>query len=159
MRMVQTHIDLFIFSALDRNRVRKHWISLLKAYYSGIYSKSSSLSAPSSWNQHFRGIFAGFTLPTFLPLVRAFMDDMSLMLSFVAEPKDLLSCCTSALTWAGMSYRVDKFHSIVIIKGRSINSTPFRLDRLHLQTFSTIYHASIPNLSWKKSCFQVWNYR
>lgn len=63
MRMVQSHIDLFIFSALDRNRVRKHWISLLKAYYSGIYSKSSSSSAPSSWNQHFRGIFAGFTLP------------------------------------------------------------------------------------------------
>ena len=37
-----------IFFALERYGVHEHWISLIKAYYSGIYSKSFSSSAPSS---------------------------------------------------------------------------------------------------------------
>ena len=37
-----------IFSALEKYGVDKHWISLIKAYYSGIYSKSFSSSASSS---------------------------------------------------------------------------------------------------------------
>ena len=132
------------FFALERYCVHEHWISLIKAYYSGIYSKSFSSSAPSSWHQHFKGIFAGCTLsiilflaginviivyvillkaPPFLysgkvslPLVRAFMDDRSLMSSSVPGAYDLLSRCTTALGGAGMSYRAHKSCSIVIIK-------------------------------------------
>ena len=37
-----------IFSALEKYGVDKHWISLIKADYSGIYSKSFSSSASSS---------------------------------------------------------------------------------------------------------------
>ena len=62
---------------------------------------------------------------SFHALIRAFMDDMSLMSSFVAGAKDLLWPCTTALTWAGMSYSVHKSRSIVIIKGRSMKSTTF----------------------------------
>ena len=121
-----------IFFALERYSVHEHWISLIKAYYSGIYSKSFSSSAPSSWHQHFKGIFAGCTLsiilflaginviieyailskaPPFiysgkvsLSLVKAFMDDMSLM--------------SSSVPGASMSYRAHKSRSTVIIKGR-----------------------------------------
>ena len=55
-----------IFFALERYGVHEHWISLIKAYYSGIYSKSFSFSVPSSWYQHFKGIFAGCTLSIIL---------------------------------------------------------------------------------------------
>ena len=39
----------FISFALKRYGVHKHWISFIKAYYSGIYSKLCSSPAPSSW--------------------------------------------------------------------------------------------------------------
>ena len=48
------------------------------------------------------------------PLVRAFMDDMSLVSSFAAEAKDLVSRCTIALIWVDMSYRAQKSCSTVI---------------------------------------------
>ena len=55
-----------LFFALERYGVYPHWISLIKIYYSGIYSRSFSQSAPSSWHQHFKGIFAGCTLSIIL---------------------------------------------------------------------------------------------
>ena len=55
-----------LFFALERYGVDPHWISLIKIYYSGIYSRSFSQSAPSSWHQHFKGIFAGCTLSIIL---------------------------------------------------------------------------------------------
>ena len=66
MLMVHSIPYRFIFFALERYGVHEHWISLIKAYYSGIYSKSFSSSAPSSWHQHFKGIFAGCTLSIIL---------------------------------------------------------------------------------------------
>ena len=55
-----------LFFALERYGVDPHWISLIKIYYSGIYSRSFSQSGPSSWHQHFKGIFAGCTLSIIL---------------------------------------------------------------------------------------------
>ena len=55
-----------LFFALERYGVDPHWICLIKIYYSGIYSCSFSQSAPSSWHQHFKGIFAGCTLSIIL---------------------------------------------------------------------------------------------
>ena len=106
-----------ILFALERYGVHEHWVSLTKAYYSGIYSISFSSSFPNSWHQHFRGIFAGCTLfiilflaginiiiehailskaPCFiysgkvsLPLFKAFMNDMSLMSSSVGGTEEL----------------------------------------------------------------------
>ena len=142
-----------IFFALERYGVHPKWISLIKSYYVGIYSKSFSEFAPSSWHQHLRGIFAGCTLsiilflaginiiieytllssaPNFitsnkvsLPLIRAFMDDINLMSSSVSGSQTLLDRCATALMWAGMDFRAEKSRSFVIIKGKSLNSTPF----------------------------------
>ena len=65
------------------------------------------------------------TSNTELPLLRAFMDDLRLMSSTVSRAQTLLSRCTTALTWAGVEFRADKSGFIVIIKGRSINISPF----------------------------------
>ena len=98
-----TILHRLIFFALERYGVHEHLISLKKTYFSVIYCKYFSSSAPSSWHQYFKGVFAGCALsiilflaginviieyailskaPPFiysgkvsLPLVRAFMDD------------------------------------------------------------------------------------
>ena len=57
--------------------------------------------------------------------MRAFIDDLKIMSSTVCGTKNLLSCCTIALKWAGLTFRADKSRSKVIIKRRSMNTTPF----------------------------------
>ena len=57
------------------------------------------------------------TKNTTLTLLRAFMDDLSLMTIKVSGAQTLLSQCITALTWAGLEFRADKSHSIVILKG------------------------------------------
>ena len=98
---------------------------LVQNFYKGIFSKSFSELAASAWHRHHRGIFAHCTLsiilfmarmniileysaqlkvPKFttnnteLPLLHAFMDDLSLMSSTVSGAQTLLSQCTTALT-------------------------------------------------------------
>ena len=144
-----------IFFALKRYGVDEKWVTIIKKYYAGLYTKSFSSSAPSNWHQHFRGIFQGCTISIILflvginivieyavtssassvihsnkvglPRVRAFMDDINLMSTSVAGTQDLLSKCVEALSWAGMSFRPDKSRSAVIIKGKSLNTTPFKV--------------------------------
>ena len=69
------------------------------------------------------------TKNTTLPLLRSFMDDLSLMTTKVSGAQTLLSRCTTALTWAGLEFRADKSCSIVIVKGRSMNTTPFSVSK------------------------------
>ena len=126
-------------------------------HYEGIFIKSFSQSATISWHRHQRGIFAGCTLSiilflagmniileysmqarvpqfttnnTLLPLLRAFMDHLSLMSSTVSGAQALLSRCITALNWAGLEFRADKSCSIVIVKGRSMNTTPFSVSKV-----------------------------
>ena len=54
--------------------------------------------------------------------MRAFMDDLNIMSSTVCGAKTLLPRCTIALNWASLTFRADKSRSIVIIKGRSMNT-------------------------------------
>ena len=56
------------------------------------------------------------------------MDDINLMAFGVADTQMLLTRCTEALTWARMEYNIPKSRSFVIIKGRCLNTTPFRLE-------------------------------
>ena len=141
-----------IFFALQRYGILNQWTKVVKSYYVGIFSKSFSETATSAWHRHQCGIFAGCTIsvilflagmnvileyslhtnvPRFvinnnpLPLVRAFMDDLNLLSSSVSGAKTLLHRCTKALKWAGLDFWADKSRSIVIIKGRSMNTTPF----------------------------------
>ena len=53
------------------------------------------------------------------------MDDLDIMSSTICGAKTLLSCCTIALNWAGLTFRAGKSRSILIITGRSMNTTPF----------------------------------
>ena len=60
---------------------------------------------------------------TTLPLLPAFMDDLTLMTTKVPGAQTLLSWCITVLTWAGLEFRAEKSCS-VIVKGRSMNTTP-----------------------------------
>ncbi|XP_057305436.1 uncharacterized protein LOC130642368 [Hydractinia symbiolongicarpus] len=163
-----------IFFALKRYGVPPQWISFIRNYYIGIYSKSFSPLAPSNWHKHSWGIFAGCTLSNILflasiniileytllasaarfitsskvslPLIRAFMDDINLMSSSVSGTQTLLSRCTAALKWAGMDFRANKSRSIVIIKGKSLNSTPFALQKPADPTDFSSYIPSIHSM-------------
>ena len=127
-----------------------------KKFHEGIFSKSFSESATSAWHRHQRGIFPDCTVSiilflagmniifeysmqtrvpkfttnnTTLPLLRAFMDDLNLMTTKVSGAQTLLFRCITALTWAGLEFRADKSCSIVIVKGRSMNTTPFSVSK------------------------------
>ena len=64
-----------------------------------------------------------------LHLLHAFIDDPSLMYSTVSGAQALLSWCLTALNWADLEYRGDKSCPIVIVKGRSMNTTPFSVSK------------------------------
>ena len=142
-----------IFVALRRYGVPEKWCRIVENYYAGLWSKSFLPSATSSWHQHKRGIFTGCTVSiilfisainivieyilaeqveryqtkngTLLPPVRAFMDDMNLMCANVTDTQRLLDRSCVALEWARMKYRPDKSRCIIIVKGKSSNTTPF----------------------------------
>ena len=142
-----------IYLALERYGIPKEWIDLVKFYYDGLWSKSFSGTAPSSWHHHKKGIFAGCTLSIILflcginiiieyaclssakeyvlstgvsvPLLRAFMDDMDIMAPSVSAGKDILERCSTTLKWARMESRNDKSRSLVVKGGRCLNSCPF----------------------------------
>ena len=63
------------------------------------------------------------------PLLRAFMDDLSLVTTKVSGAQTLLSRCITAFTWAGLEFRAEKSCSIVIVKGRPMNATPFSVSK------------------------------
>ena len=137
--------------ALYRYGVSPKWIHLIETYYSGIFSKSFSLEAPSSWHRHQRGIFTSCTLsiilflvrvniileyslvataPQFhlnvsLPQMRAFVDGLNTMSATICSARTFLSCYTIALKCVGLNFRTDKSRRIVIIKGTSMRTTLF----------------------------------
>ena len=147
---------LIVF-ALYKHGVSPQWIRLVKNYYKGTFSKSFSEFTTSVWHRHQWGIFASCTLSiilllagmniilqyslqvkvrksttnnTKLLLLSAFTDDVSLMSSMVSEAQTLLSWCTTALNCPGLEFRADKSGSIIIVKGRSMNSTPFSVSKV-----------------------------
>ena len=142
-----------IFLALRRYGISKSWISLIENYYEGLWSKSHDPSSSSSWHRHEKGIFAGCTISIILflaginvlleyiqqvdfqgfvlssnvalPLVRGFMDDLTLMATKVDETNTLLQRSSIALAWGRMSWRVKKSRCIIINKGDVWLHTPF----------------------------------
>ena len=55
-----------IFFGLQRYGIPNQWIQIVEFYYVGIFSKSFSESATSSWHRHQHGIFAGCTISIIL---------------------------------------------------------------------------------------------
>ena len=135
-----------IFLALKRYGIPKKWISIIKIYYDGLWSKSASEGAKSSWHRHERGIFTGCCISIILflagmnvlieyvcntnirglvtsskvvmPLVRAFMDDLNLLTIGTSDMKVLLKRASDALEWAGMEFRAKKSRYLVMEGGK-----------------------------------------
>ena len=141
--------------ALERYGVPPQWIEIVKAYYSGIWSRSFSSDAPSGWHQHLRGIFQGCTAsiilflvamnivieyiclgavlqdkPSSLP-VKAFMDDLFLKAKTLNEAQGLLDRANFVLSWARMKVKPSKSKSLVIVKGVVQNDKFLKLSTLN----------------------------
>ena len=107
---------------------RPIWVDLLKSFYGGLWSKSFSAIAPSSWHQHLRGIFTCGTASIMLFLARlnvvftsagidisifqslpspgkAFMDGIFCMSPSLQQFQVLLNSSTIVLSWARMSVK------------------------------------------------------
>ena len=82
-------------------------------------------------------------------LVRVFMDDLKRMFSSVSEAQKLLHRCVKALSWAGMYFRTDKSRSIVIVRGKSMNTTPFYVTEPSTPSGFTNYIPSIHSVPVK----------
>ena len=87
-----------------------------------------------------------------LPLIRAFMDDINLMSSSAHGAQTLLERCATALHWAGMDFRVEKSRSFVIVKGKSLNCTPFSASIAAYPTDFSSYIPSIHSMPVKFLC-------
>ena len=85
-----------IFFALERYGVPQDWISFIKNYYVGIYSKSFSEHAPSKWHKHMRRIFAGCTLSIIL-----FLAGINIVLEYTLPYVDKIS--------RGLNFAVEAF--------------------------------------------------
>ena len=114
---------LLIFFAIECYGEDPIWADVLKSYYIGLWSKSFSPTAPSSWHKHSRGIFTGYTVSIILflagmnvilefivvetdssnflslssPPVKAFMDDLFLVSSSLQQTETLLDEASTAL--------------------------------------------------------------
>ena len=82
-------------------------------------------------------------------LVRAFMDDLNLMSSSVSGAQNLFHRCVKALSWASMYFRADKSCSIVIVRGKSMNTTPFYVTEPSTPSDFTNYIPSIHSVPVK----------
>ena len=130
-----------IFTALERYGIPLPWIKLIKSYYKGLWSCSFSSDAPSSWHQHFRGIFTGCTISIILflaainivleyicvgivipdgssPPVKAFMDDLFLKARTVEDAQNLLNRANYSLSWARMKVKPAKSRCLIMTNGK-----------------------------------------
>ena len=65
------------------------------------------------------------------------------LMSSVQGAHTLLQRCTTAPKWAGLEFRADKSSSIVIIKGRSMNTTPFSVSP---SSDPSVYSSFVPSV-------------
>ena len=121
--------NLILF-ALRRYGVPEKWVKLIKMYYDGLWGRTTAGKVTSDWHRYEKGIFAGCTLsvvlflaainiiieyvsqnkiPSYvlkngnaLPKLRAFMDDLMLMLKSVRDTTPALERLIVVLEWARM---------------------------------------------------------
>ena len=139
--------------ALKRYKVPAKWTKLILDYYDGLYGRASGIKATSDWFRLEKGIFAGCTVSVILflaafntilefvlqdkealycmkngnllPLLRAFMDDVSILTTSVPAAIKVLKRFEMALDWARMAAKPAKSRSCVIKMGRCMNVEPF----------------------------------
>ena len=143
---------LIVF-ALRRYQVPEDWISLIMAYYDGMWGRTSASGVSSDWVLYERGIFAGCTISVILfiaafnvileyvdeadverykmatgnriELLRGFMDDVSILTSSIPKDKKALRRTEVAVSWARMKLKPEKSRSFVMENGRAVDVEPF----------------------------------
>ena len=170
---------MLIIFALRRYKIPEDWITLVIKYYDGHWGRTSAGGVSSDWHRYEKGIFAGCTISVILfivafnvileyvsriglpqynlsntntmPVLRAFMDDVSLMTRSTAAAKIALERTVIALKWARMKLKPQKSRSLVIRKGKSIDEQPFKvgeeiipsIQKEPLKTLGRIYNSSV----------------
>ena len=71
------------------------------------------------------------------------MDNLNIMPSTICSARTLLSCCAIAQKWAALTFTPDKSRSIVIIKKKSMSTTPCSV---LLQTEPSDFISFIPSI-------------
>ena len=69
--------------------------------------------------------------------IRAFVDDLYILTPFVPQTKSPVRCAI-ALDLAGMKFRLDISCLIVIVKGRCMNSSPFKPSNTVIPSIQTV---------------------
>ena len=143
---------LIVF-ALRRYQVPEDWISLIMAYYDGMWGRTTASGVSSEWVLYERGIFAGCTISVILfiaafnvileyvdeadverymmatggriELLRGFMDDVSILTSSIPMARTVLRRTEVAVAWARMKLKPEKSRSLVIENGRPVDVEPF----------------------------------
>ena len=143
---------LIVF-ALRRYQVPEDWISLIMAYYDGMWGRTSASGVSSEWVLYERGIFAGCTISVILfiaafnvileyvdeakverfkmstgnriELLRGFMDDVSILTSSIPDARTALRRTEVAVSWARMKLKPEKSRSFVMENGRAVDVEPF----------------------------------
>ena len=164
--------------ALMRYHVPDEWVELVLAYYDGLWGRSSSSGVTSDWARYERGIFAGCTVSVVLFLLafnlildfvdrgdlekyqlsdhsievlRAFMDDLSILVPNVHTAHLAMERTQIALKWARMAVKPSKSRSLFIKKGAVQKVEPFTVNNevipgLHkkpLRTLGRVFDCSI----------------
>ena len=114
-----------IFFGLWRYGIPNKWIQIVESYFAEIFIKSFSGSAASSWHRHQRGIIASCTIS-----INLFYAGMNVALEYSLHtnvPKFVINNNPQTLKWVSLHFWADRSRSIVIIKGRSMNTIPFSL--------------------------------
>lgn len=147
-----------ILFALKRYGVPEKWVKLVANYYDGLWGRSTAGDTVSSWHRYEKGIFAGCTvsvilfligfnvileyvsqthLPVYtlrsgsrLPGLRAFMDDLVIMFKSVPSTQIALTRVVVALKWARMELKPEKSRSVVVVKGRVMDTEPFIVEEV-----------------------------
>ena len=145
---------MLIIFALRRYKIPEDWITLV-IKYDDLWGRTSANGVSSDWHKYEKGIFASCTISVILfitafsvileyvsrigllqynlsntntmPVLCAFMDDVSLMTRSTAAGKIALERTVIALKWARMKLKPQKSRSLVIRKGKSIDEQPFKV--------------------------------
>ena len=145
-----------ILFALKRYNVPPSWITLIMHYFCGLWGRTSASGVSSDWFKYEKGIFAGCTVSVIIflaafnilleliqtarvpcyklhgsvemPLLRGFMDDLTLMTVGVPYARLMLRKVQQALLWSRMAAKGSKSRSCVIKCGRSMNVEPFTIN-------------------------------
>ena len=170
---------VMILFALRRPKIPEDWITLVIKYYDGLWGRRSASGVASDLYQYEKGTFAGCTISVILflapfnvileyvsqaglpcyslstrksmPVLLAFMDDVSLMTTSTPASKIVLQRIVVALKWTRMKLKHQKSRDLLIKGGKCMDEQPFQvaveiipsIQKEPLKTFGRFYNNSV----------------